>query len=230
LSDREAQKRAAAERAVELVQSGMRLGLGTGSTARHVVDVIGERLARGELQDIVGVATSIATEQQARALQIPIRTLDDVKQLDLGIDGADEVDPQLNLIKGLGGALLWEKIVASACKQFVVVGDDTKLVERLGSKAPLPVEVVAFGWSSHLDAFAALGAHPTLRTKPDGSAFWTDGGHYIIDCAFANGIDNAYELEAELKSRAGVVETGLFLDMTSQVIVADPAGTRTLSR
>ena len=230
MSDREAQKRAAAERAVELVQSGMRLGLGTGSTARHVLDVIGERLSRGELQDIVGVATSTATEQQARALRIPIRTLDEVKQLDLGIDGADEVDPQLNLIKGLGGALLWEKIVASACEQFIVVGDDSKLVKRLGSKAPVPVEVVAFGWSTHLDAFAELGAHPTLRTKPDGSAFWTDGGHYIIDCAFADGIANPYELEAELKSRAGVVETGLFLDMTSQVIVADPAGARTLGR
>jgi ribose 5-phosphate isomerase A len=226
LSDREAQKRAAAERAVELVHSGMRLGLGTGSTARHVLEVIGERLRRGDLRDIVGVATSKATENQARALNIPIESLDEVVRLDLGIDGADEVDPQLNLIKGLGGALLWEKIVASACAQFVVVVDDSKLVPKLGTRGPLPVEVIPFGWTTHLKPFGELGARAELRTNEDGSAFWTDGGHHIIDCAFTDGINDAFELEAELKSRTGVVETGLFLDIATAVIVAGEKGTR----
>jgi len=208
----------------------MRLGLGTGSTARHVLDVIAERRARGELRDIVGVATSSATEEQARSLQIPISTLDDVVELDLGIDGADEVDPALDLIKGLGGALLWEKIVAAACARFVVVADESKLVPRLGSKSPLPVEVVAFGWTTQLKALTELGARATLRTKPDGSAFWTDGGHHIIDCAFPNGIADARELGATLKARTGVVETGLFLGMTSSVIVATENGVRVLER
>jgi ribose 5-phosphate isomerase A len=230
VSDRESQKRKAAERAVELVQDGMRLGLGTGSTARHVLEVIAERRRAGELRDIVGIVTSTATEQQARSLDIPIRSLDDVVELDLGIDGADEVDPQLNLIKGLGGALLWEKVVAAACARFVVVVDESKLVARLGTRGPLPVEVVAFGWTTHLPAFAELGAKTQLRTKDDGSAFWTDGGHHIIDCTFPGGIADAYELSAELRSRPGVVETGLFLDMATAIVIASETGTRVLER
>ena len=224
MSDRETQKRRAAERAVELVQDGMKLGLGTGSTARHVLQVLAERRGRGELRNIVAVATSSATEEQATELGIPLSTLEEVPQLDLGIDGADEVDEELNLIKGLGGALLWEKIVAAACEQFVVVVDDSKLVKRLGAKAPLPVEVVAFGWTTQLEPMRALGARPVLRKQPDGTPFWTDGGHHIIDCTFAHGIPDAYELQAVLKSRPGVVETGLFLNMASAVVIAGPHG------
>jgi len=147
----------------------MKLGLGTGSTARHVLEVIAERQRAGQLKDIIGVPTSEATGRHARELGIPLSSLDDVLELDLGIDGADEVDPELNLIKGLGGALLWEKIVASACRRFLVVVDDSKLVQRLGQKAPLPVEVVPFAWSTHLRAFEDLGAHPMLRTNGSGA-------------------------------------------------------------
>lgn len=226
--DKESQKRRAAEQAVALVEDGMKLGLGTGSTARHVLEVIAERRKRGELRDIVGVATSTATAEQARALDIPMTTLEETPRLDLGIDGADEVDPQLNLIKGLGGALLWEKIVAAACERFVVVVDESKLVDRLGTKGPLPVEVAPFGWTSHLEAIQAMGARAMIRRNPDGRVFVTDGGHYIIDCAFPRGIRDAHELDAELQVRPGVVDTGLFLDMTSAVIVAGAEGARQL--
>jgi ribose 5-phosphate isomerase A len=220
LSDREAQKRRAAERAVDFVESGMKLGLGTGSTARHVLEVIADRRRAGKLQDIVGVPTSEATARLARELGIPMSSLDDLQELDLGIDGADEVDPELNLIKGLGGALLWEKIVAAACRRFVVVVDDSKLVQRLGQKAPLPVEVVPFAWSTHLRAFAELGAQPSLRTDSSGAPFVTDGGHHIIDLKFPTGIIDAFAVDAELHLRPGVVETGLFLDMTDHVVIA----------
>lgn len=230
MSDKEAQKRQAAQRAVELVEDGMKLGLGTGSTARHVLQVIAERRARGELRDIVGVPTSRATEDLARELGIPTGTLEQFPSLDLGIDGADEVDPFLDLIKGLGGALLWEKIVASACARFVVVVDDSKLVETLGSKSPLPVEVVPFGWSTHLEFIRALGAEPTLRKTPDGQPFVTDGGHYILDCAFRHGITHAKEVEAALRSRAGVVETGLFIDMATTIVVSGASGVAVMER
>lgn len=221
---KEAQKRQAAQRAVELVENGMKLGLGTGSTARHVLQVIAERRERGELHDIVGVSTSRATEDLARELGIPTGTLEQHPRLDLGIDGADEVGPALDLIKGLGGALLWEKIVASACDRFVVVIDDSKLVETLGSKSPLPVEVVPFGWSTHLEFIRSLGAEPMLRRKDDGQPFVTDGGHYIVDCAFRSGITHAREVEAALRSRAGIVETGLFIGMATKVVVSGENG------
>ena len=206
----------------------MKLGLGTGSTARHVLEVIAERMRRGELRNIVGVATSKATADHAKELGIPISTLEETPRLDLGIDGADEVDPQLNLIKGLGGALLWEKIVAAACERFVVVVDESKLVERLGTRGPLPVEVAPFGWSSHLDAIQSLGARAMVRRDKDGRIFVTDGGHFIIDCAFSKGIRNAHELDAELQVRPGVLDTGLFLDMTSAVVVAGDREARLL--
>ena len=201
----------------------MKLGLGTGSTARHVLQVIAERRERGELQKIMGVPTSRATEELARELRIPTGTLEQHPRLDLGIDGADEVDPELNLIKGLGGALLWEKIVASACDRFVVVVDDSKLVQTLGSKSPLPVEVVPFGWSTHVEFIRSLGAEPALRVR-DGMPFVTDGGHYIIDCTFHNGITQPREIEAALRSRAGVVETGLFIGMAEKVVVSGGDG------
>jgi ribose 5-phosphate isomerase A len=205
----------------------MRLGLGTGSTARHVLDVLGEKLRAGALRDIVGVPTSRWTEEYARAAGIPIASLDEHPRLDLAIDGADEVDPGLDCIKGLGGALLWEKIVASAARRFVVVVDESKQVTRLGSRAPLPVEVVPFGWRTHLDAMRALGAEPSLRQR-DGAPLLTDGAHYIIDCRFADGIADPIGVHATLRARAGVVETGLFLDIATDVYVAGEDGVRHL--
>ena len=219
-STAEQQKRAAAERAVKLVESGMRLGLGTGSTARHVLDVIAEKLNAGKLRDLIGVPTSRATRDYADQLGIPLTTLDDVSMLDLAIDGADEVDPSLQLIKGLGGALLWEKIVESASERLVIVVDESKLVGRLGERAPLPVEVVPYGWRTHLDFFHELGATPALRANADGSPFVTDGQHYIVDCRFADGIADPIGTQAALAQRVGIVETGLFVDMATEVVVA----------
>lgn len=220
MSGREQQKRAAAERAVAFVESGMRLGLGTGSTARHVLDVLGERLRDGSLRDLAGVATSRATADYAHQCGIPVLELDDVPHLDLAIDGADEVDPALDLIKGLGGALLWEKIVESAAARFVVVVDESKLVRCLGEKAPVPVEVVPFGWRALLPRFEAAGAAPTLRLGTDGRPFTTDGGHYIVDCHFESGIADTRATAAALRAPAGVVETGLFIDMATAVVIA----------
>lgn len=229
MREREQQKRAAAERAVTFVESGMRLGLGTGSTARHVLDVIAEQLRAGVLRDIAGVPTSRATADYAKTVGIPLLDLDDVQRLDLAIDGADEVDPRLDLIKGLGGALLWEKIVESAADRFIVVVDESKLVPRLGESAPVPVEVVPFGWRMLLPHFEALGARPELRVMADGAPLITDGGHHIIDCRFDGGIDDTVATERLLRARAGVVETGMFIDMATVVVVAG-AEVRTLER
>lgn len=229
VSTAEQLKRKAAERAVALIEDGMKLGLGTGSTARHVLHVIAERRKRGELTRIAGVPTSRATENLARELGIPLTTLDRHPQLDLAIDGTDEVDPELNLIKGLGGALLWEKIVATSAARFVIVCDESKLVDRLGDKAPVPVEVVPFAYQIHMPFVEEIGGKAKLREK-DGAPFVSDGGHYIIDCYFEDGISDPWRLEAELKHRAGVVETGLFLDMAESVIVAAAGGINVLAR
>jgi ribose 5-phosphate isomerase A len=223
-------KRAAAEKAVDLVEDGMKLGLGTGSTARHVLELIAERQKRGELAKICGVPTSRATENLARELGITLTTLDQNPRLDLAIDGADEVDAELNLIKGLGGALLWEKIVASAAERLIIVCDESKLVQRLGDRAPLPVEVVPFAYQIHMPFLEDLGAKPKLREQESGKPFVSDGGHYIIDCHFEDGISDPWRLEAELKHRAGVVETGLFLEMAESVVVAADGGINVLVR
>lgn len=207
----------------------MKLGLGTGSTARHVLEVIAERRARGELEDIIGVPTSTATRDLANKLGIPVTTLDEQPHLDLAIDGADEVDPGLNLIKGLGGALLWEKIVESAAERLVIVVDESKLVDRLCDKAPVPIEVVRFAWSTHIGFLEDLGGMATLRKKGD-EPFVTDSGNYIIDCAFEDGLSDPWLLDTELQARAGVVESGLFLDMAEQVIVAGSKGVRVMER
>lgn len=207
----------------------MKLGLGTGSTARHVLQVIAEKRTKGELQNIRGVPTSAATREHANRLGIPVTTLDDLPRLDLAIDGADEVDPDLNLVKGLGGALLWEKIVESSADRLVIVVDESKLVDRLCDKAPLPIEVVQFAWSTHMRFLEQLGGNPSLR-KNGTDPFVSDSGNYIIDCAFEHGIADPWRLQTELHNRAGIVESGLFLDMTEQVIVASATGIRTLLR
>lgn len=228
MNEQERLKRQAAERAVEFVESGMVIGLGTGSTARHVLELLSERLRAGELRNLVGVPTSRATERHALELGFPLATLDEEPRIDLTLDGADEVDPELRLIKGLGGALLWEKIVASASERVVIVVDEGKLVEELGAKAPLPVEVVPFGWTTHLGYLDLLGARATLRRNAAGEPFVTDGGHYLLDCQFEDGILEPERVERELRQRVGVVETGLFLDLADNVVVGGPNGIRVL--
>ncbi len=220
----------AAARAVDFVQSGMILGLGHGSTAKHAVDVIGERVNSGSLRDIVGVPTSEYTAAQARALGIPLATLAEQPVLDLAIDGADEVDPDLSLIKGLGGALLREKIVERAARRFVVIVDDSKLVKRLGTRGPLPVEVTQFAWKAHIVWLESLGCRAELRREDEGSPFVTDNGNYIIHCTFPDGITDPASLARTLIERPGVLEHGLFLEMATEVVVADSDGVRVISR
>lgn len=223
-------KQQAAWEAVALVEPGMTLGLGTGSTARRVLEAIAERRERGELDGIVGVPTSSDTKDYATELGIPLASLAEALHLDLTLDGADEVDPSLELIKGLGGALLWEKIVAAATDRLVIVVDESKRVETLGTRSPLPVEVVPFGWRTLIEPIQALGAEPKLRETRDGDAFITDGGHYILDCTFAGGIADPYEVEAALHTLPGVVETGLFLGMAETVVVGTESGPEIMRR
>ena len=177
----------AAEQAAERVLPGMRIGLGTGSTVAHLLDVLGERQGRGELDGVVGVPTSVGTAERARELGIALAELDRAQPLDLTIDGADEVDPGLDLIKGLGGALLREKMVAEASGALIIMVDESKLVGRLGERAPLPVEVTRFGWRAHLPFFRELGSDPVLRRSDDGRPFVSDNGNYMVDCRFGGG-------------------------------------------
>ncbi len=230
MSDREALKRRAAERALEWIEDGMVLGLGTGSTVRHLLELLGERLRDGALKSVTGVPTSRDTAERATALGIPLSTLEQEPRLDLALDGADEVDPALDLIKGLGGALLWEKIVAAAADRLVILADDSKLVRRLGEKAPLPVEVVPFGWTTHLAYLDRLGARAVLRVDAAGQPFVTDGGHYILDCRFEDGIPDPAALDEALHRRPGIVETGLFLGMARAAVVAGEAGVQVIQR
>ncbi len=226
MTNSEQLKKAVGYQAAELVESGMIVGLGTGSTVRYLLDALGERLRSGRLRDVVGVPTSDATAQRAAALGIPLTDLSGGPKLDLAIDGADEVDPSLNLIKGLGGALLREKVVVSAAARFVVMVDESKLVDRLGRKAPLPVEVDPFSLGIQIPFLARLGARPVQRVAPDGRPFRTDGGHHILDCRFDDGIPDPVRLAEELDRRPGVLEHGLFLGMAERVLVATPEGVR----
>jgi len=222
-------KQMAAERGASLVESGMVLGLGSGSTATLAVQAIGRRLREGSLRNVIGVPSSSAIAAVARESGVPLTTLDEHPVLDLDLDGADEVDPNLNLIKGLGGALLWEKVVAMASRRVVIFVDETKLVDRLGTKAPLPVEVIPFGWRTHLAFIETLGGKPELRTNPDGRPFVTDEGNYILHCRF-DGIADPVGLDAKLLGRAGVVGTGLFLGIAHQVIIGRPSGVEVRTR
>ena len=223
-------KRMAAEKAVAYVQSGMILGLGTGSTVAHFLDLLGERLAAGRLQDVAGVPTSRWTEERASKLGIPLVTLAAAGRLDLAVDGADEVDPVLDLIKGMGGALLREKMVAQAAERFLVIADESKDVPRLGTRSPLPVEVVAWEHESHVSFLDGVGAQAVVRTATDGRPYLSDNGHLILDCRFADGIDDPHALEQQLQSRAGVVDTGLFLGMADEVLIAAEQGVRVVRR
>ena len=213
-------KRQAAETAVESIESGMVVGLGTGSTATYAIEAIRRRLQDGRLQDIIGVPTSEATARQARASGIRLTTLDDHPTIDLTIDGTDEADPNLDLIKGLGGALLREKIVAVASREVIIVGDYSKRVGQLGTRAPVPVEVIPFGRRPVQNYLESLGARVELRLQGD-RQFVTDEGNHIFDCYFGL-IDNPAELAQAIRDRPGIVEHGLFLNIATQLIIATP--------
>lgn len=221
-------KELAAHRAVDAVQSGMTIGLGTGSTMRFVIEELGRRLSDGRLTDVTGVPTSDHTAVLAARASIPLTTLAAQPRLALAIDGADEIDPGLNLIKGLGGALLREKIVAAASDEFIVVADGTKLVPQLGSRAPLPIEVLEFAVAFVQRRLARLPGRTVLRTVDEG-VFRTDEDNVILDY-FCGPIADAWSLDIELRQIPGVLDHGLFLGMASQAIVADGDTIRVLRR
>ncbi len=229
-TDTDLLKRAAAERAAELITSGMVVGLGTGSTMQPLLDALGRRLREGVVRDVVAVPTSEATAQRCRALGIPLATLDERPAPALAVDGADEVDPRLNAIKGLGGAMLREKLVALAAKRFVLVVDESKLVRRLGTRASVPVEVIPFGWTTLVPFFESLGAAPALRRGAGGDPYVTDNGNYVVDCRFARGIPDPSAVARALARRTGVVEDGLFLRIARLAVVAGARGVRLLRR
>ncbi len=213
------------------VQSGMTVGLGTGSTADYFLQAIGNALREGRLKDIQGIPTSRHSELRATQLGIPLVMLDPLHpRPDVTIDGADEVDPNLDLIKGLGGALLREKIVAQNSARLIIIADASKSVKKLGTHSPLPVEVATFAHETHKSFLRDLGAEPTLRRTDDGIVFVTDNGNNIYDCRFPEGIADPHALEKALKNRAGVVETGLFLGIATVAIVANADSVETRER
>jgi ribose 5-phosphate isomerase A len=230
VSGTDALRRAAGEEAVgRYVRDGMRLGLGTGSTAALMLEALAARIAAGALRDIAGVPTSDATAAACRRLGIPLTTLEETPRLDVVIDGADEIDPGLDLIKGLGGAHLREKVVACAGALMVVVADEAKLVARLGERAPLPVEVVTFALPVSGRLLRERGWEPTLRLGADGSPFVTDEGNAILDCRRNDWSDPA-ALAAGVHAVPGVVEHGFFLGIAGAAVVGTAAGVRVLER
>jgi ribose 5-phosphate isomerase A len=222
-------KQEAAEYAVQFIESGMTVGLGTGTTAIYATRHIAERYRKGQLRDIVAFATSRSVWQEAVKLGIPMLTEDLPQAIDVTIDGADEVDPQLNLIKGGGGALLREKIVAQASSREIIIVDESKLSPQLGTRWPVPVEVLPYGWQSQARYLESLGAEVILRQTADNSEFCTDQGNIILDSRFGP-IADLEGLAQNLASRAGLMEHGLFLKLAQDVIVAGPGGIRHLKR
>jgi ribose 5-phosphate isomerase A len=216
-------KRMAAEKAVEFVKSGMIVGLGHGSTAMFAVRAIAEKVRKGDLKNIYGICCSREMEKIARKLGIPLTTLDEHPVIDLTIDGADEVDSSLNCIKGGGGALLREKMVAQASRREIIVVDESKMSPRIGTNWPLPIEVVPFGWQSHIPFLETLGGEAGIRISEQGTIFITDQGNYILDTHFGP-IHEPDELALILRRRAGIVEHGLFLGLATDVIVAGKGG------
>lgn len=223
----EALKKEAALRAVALVQSGQRVGLGTGSTAKYAIEELGRKLASGELTGIVGVSTSEASEALARAVGISTEPLDP-RPLDIAIDGADEIAPNLDLVKGLGGALVREKVTEAQARRLIIIADHTKLVTRLGEKAPLPIEILQFGFLSTVERLREF--LPGGRLRMDGARnYVTDNGNFIFDGQLPGQFDPR-ELERRIKGTLGVVDTGLFLGMAERAFVAAPGGVQELVR
>ena len=229
MNKQEKLKQEAAHRAVEFIKSGMVLGLGTGSTAAYAVKQIAKRLKAGDLMNIVGIPTSIRTEKLARELDIPLGELNAQPAIDVTIDGADEVDPHLNLIKGGGGALLREKVVAQASRRNIIVVDESKLSPRLGTRWALPIEVIPFAAKAEENFLKLLGATVSLRLDEQGQPYQTDQHNYIFDANFGE-IANPNRLAAKLNERAGIAEHGLFLGLAADVIVAAQNEIRHLKR
>lgn len=228
-SEQDALKKAAAEAAVKLIQDGMVVGLGSGSTAALFVDALARRISEERLR-IVGLPTSVHTEQQARSLGIPLGTFAQHAHIDLTVDGADEVMPgTLFLIKGHGGALLREKIVASISKRMAVVADETKVADRLGSLTSVPVEIVPFGWEATERKLRDLGVNPSPRLDSANKPYLTDGGHFIMNCSVGP-MENPEEVANQLDHVVGVVEHGLFLHFATEAIIACPAGLQILHK
>ncbi|MFT3788300.1 MAG: ribose-5-phosphate isomerase RpiA [Tepidisphaeraceae bacterium] len=217
-------KRFAAEAALKLVRSGMKLGLGTGSTATFFIEALGQALQRGELRDIIAIPTSVGSELLAKQYHIPLTDFGHIDSLDLTVDGADEVDPNCDVIKGLGGALLREKVVAQNSKRLVIIADASKRVSQLGTKSPLPVEVVPFANDAHERFLRTLGCEPVIRRTSGGMVFVTDNGNHILDCRFKQ-IDDPAGLDRALQGRAGIVEHGLFIGVPERAIIARDDGT-----
>jgi len=215
-------KQIAGEKAVEYMKDGMVVGLGTGSTVFYAIKKISEGVKNG--LDIIGIPTSVETEKLAKQIGIQLSTLEEHPVIDVTIDGADEIDKKLNLIKGMGGALLREKIVASASKKEIIIADDSKLVDMLGTKSPLPVEIARFGWSYAAKKISELGCNVRLRKK-NGEVFITDNGNYILDCKFHQ-IDKPKEMEQKINLIPGVLENGLFIGLADVAVVAGEDGVR----
>jgi ribose 5-phosphate isomerase A len=222
-------KRQAAEKAVERVKDGMVLGLGTGSSAKYAIIKIGQLWQAGVLTDIVGIPTSRETEALAGEYDIPLVTLDQCPEIDLTIDGADEIDPNLDLIKGLGGALVREKITEIATKHLIIVAHHHKLVKKLGTRCPLSVEVTQFAWQTHARWLESLGCTPVLRGGEE-SPYVTDNHNYLLECTFPNGIDDPAELDVVLNNHPGIVGHGLFLNMANEAIVAGEDGIQVIKK
>jgi ribose 5-phosphate isomerase A len=222
-------KQKAAFQAVEFVKSGMVVGLGTGSTTEYAVKRIAELLNRGELSEVVGIPTSIRTENLARELDIPLVGFETHQNIDLTIDGADEVDPDLNLIKGGGGALLREKVVAQVSRRNIIIVDESKLVPKLGTGWALPIEVIPFARYTEEVFLSDLGGAVTVRISDEGTPFSTDQNNLILDTNFGQ-IKEPSKLTAQLNERAGIVEHGLFLNLATDVIVAREGGIKHLTR
>jgi ribose 5-phosphate isomerase A len=225
----QALKQQAADQVLAYIRPGTIVGLGAGSTAILAVRGLAERLARGELTDIQGIPCSRVIEAEARRLGIPLTTLEDHPIIDLTFDGADEVDQALNLIKGGGGALLREKIVAQASRREIIIVDESKLSPALGTNWAVPVEVIPFGWRTQAAYLESLGAQPRLRLGDDGASFKTDQGNFILDSVFGP-ISDPVSLGARLDARTGIVAHGLFLGLANDVIVAGASGIRHLTR
>jgi ribose 5-phosphate isomerase A len=223
-------KEKAAEKALEFVKEGMVLGLGTGSTTAYFINMLGEKNRSGALRDIRCVPTSEATAETAKKLGIPLTTLGENPRLDLAIDGADEVDSSLNLIKGLGRALLREKIVEIHAKRLIIIIDSSKMVEKLGTRGALPIEIIPFEANAHLYWLNTLGCRAELWLEKNGAPVITDNGNYLVRSYFKDGIDDAHALAQKLSARPGIVEHGLFLDMATEVIVARGEGVERISR
>ncbi len=229
MASAQALKQQAADRVLTYIRPGMIVGLGAGSTATLAVRGLGRLLARGELTDILGIPCSRAIEAEAQRAGIPLTTLEDHPVIDLTFDGADEVDPALNVIKGGGGALLREKIVAQASRREIIIVDESKLSPALGTHWAVPVEVIPFGWRTQAAYLAALGGQPILRTGEDGKAYSTDQGNFILDCNFGP-ISDPVGLGARLDARTGIVAHGLFLGLATDLIVAGASGVQHITR